>query len=171
MKGDSLQVDVPVLDNDEDPDGTVDALKLSVSDASAKVLSNRKIQVTVTGKRQLVQYSVTDQDDQTASAFIFVPPALSELAPTLRSTKPVEVKSGQTIDLPLSKYVAVAGGGEVRITEAAKVSAVNSNGAPLLKDEHTLVYTSKPGYFGDDALTFEVTDGTGPDDPKAARPP
>ncbi|VXB42191.1 Fibronectin type III domain protein [Microbacterium sp. 8M] len=168
VKGESLQVEVPVLDNDEDPDGTVDALKLSVSDASAKVLQNRKIQVTVTEKRQLVQYSVTDQDDQTASAFIFVP-ALSELAPTLRSTKPVEVKSGETIDVPLSKYVVVAGGGDVRITEAGKVSAVNSNGAPLLKDEHTLVYTSKPGYFGDDALTFEVTDGTGPDDPKGRK--
>ncbi len=168
VKGESLQVEVPVLDNDEDPDGTVDALKLSVSDPTAKVMPDRKIQVTVTDKRQLVQYSVTDQDDQTASAFIFVP-ALSELAPTLRSTKPVEVKSGETIDLPLSKYVAVAGGGEVRITEAGKVSAVNSNGAPLLKDEHTLVYTSKQGYFGDDALTFEVTDGTGPDDPKGRK--
>ena len=168
VKGESLQVEVPVLDNDEDPDGTVDALKLGVSDATAKVLPNRKIQVTVTDKRQLVQYSITDQDDQTASAFIFVP-ALSELAPALRSTKPVEVKSGETIDIPLSKYVAVAGGGEVRITEAGKVSAVNSNGSALLKDEHTLVYTSKQGYFGDDALTFEVTDGTGPDDPKGRK--
>ncbi len=168
VKGEALTVEVPVLDNDEDPDGTIDALKLSVGDPTAKVLPNRKIQVTVTDQRQLVQYSVTDQDEQTASAFIFVP-ALSELAPTLRSTKPVEVKSGETIELPLSKYVAVAGGGDVRITEAGKVSAVNGNGASLLKDEHTLVYTSKQGYFGDDALTFEVTDGTGPDDPKGRK--
>ncbi|MDR2323072.1 MAG: tandem-95 repeat protein [Microbacterium sp.] len=168
LKGKSLQVEVPVLDNDEDPDGVVDELKLTTDDPNAKVLPNRKIQVTVGEQRQLVQYTVTDRDNLTASAFIFVP-ALSELAPTLVSTKPVEVKSGETKELPLSQYVTVAGGGEVRITQADKVSAVNGNGAPLIKDEHTLVYTSKQGYFGDDAVTFEVTDGTGPDDPKGRK--
>ncbi len=45
------------------------------------------------------------------------------------------------------------------------MSAVNADGSDLVKDERTLVYTSAPGYFGQDALTFEVTDGTGPDDP------
>ena len=48
---------------------------------------------------------------------------------------------------------------------ATKVSAVHSDGASLVKDQRTLVYTSKARYFGQDALTFEVTDGTGPDDP------
>ncbi|MGN8026721.1 Ig-like domain-containing protein [Microbacterium sp. 22242] len=168
VKGSSQSVEVPVLDNDEDPDGTIDDLQLSVQDDSAKVLPNRKIQVAVTDQRQLIPYTITDQDKQAASAFIFVP-ALSELAPTLTSTKPVEVKSGQTKELPLSQYVSVAGGGQARITQADKVSAVNSNGAALIKDEHTLVYTSKQGYFGEDALTFEVTDGTGPDDPKGRK--
>ncbi|WP_345184825.1 Ig-like domain-containing protein [Microbacterium panaciterrae] len=168
VKGDSLQVEVPVLDNDEDPDGTVDDLQLSVDDPGAKVLPNRTVQVTVTDQRQLIRYTITDQDKQSASAFIFVP-ALSDLAPTLTSTKPVEVKSGETKELPLSQYVTVAGGGQVRITQADKVSAVNGNGASLIKDEHTLVYTAKQGYFGDDALTFEVTDGTGPDDPKGRK--
>ena len=71
--------------------------------------------------------------------------------------------------MPLSKYVTVAGGGEVVITEHAKVSAVNADGSDLVKDETTLVYTSAPGYFGQDALTFEVTDGTGPDDPEGRK--
>ncbi|MDQ4215245.1 Ig-like domain-containing protein [Microbacterium sp. ASV81] len=168
VKGSSLQVEVPVLKNDEDPDGTVDDLQLSVADGDAKVMPDRTIQVTVTDQRQLIQYTITDQDKLTASAFVFVP-ALSELAPTLKSTKPLEVKSGETKELPLSQYVTVAGGGQVRITEAGKVSAVNANGSSLIKDEHTLVYTSKAGYFGDDALTFEVTDGTGPDDPKGRK--
>ncbi len=92
-------------------------------------------------------------------------PALSELPPSLISTKPVEVKSGETIDLPLSQYVRAAGGKSVVITEAAKVSAVHANGANLIKDQQTLVYTSADRYFGADALTFEVTDGDGPDDP------
>ncbi|HZU92525.1 MAG TPA: Ig-like domain-containing protein, partial [Microbacterium sp.] len=164
---DSLRVDVDVLANDEDPDGTVDALDLSV-ESGGVVQEDRSIRVTVGEERQLIRYTITDQDDQAASAFIFVP-ALSELRPTPTTTKPVEVKSGETVELPLSKYVTAADGGDVVITEAAKVSAVNADGAPLIKDQSTLVYTSKAGYFGKDALTFEVTDGTGPDDPEGRK--
>jgi hypothetical protein len=110
-------------------------------------------------------YTITDSDGLTASAFIHVP-AKGSLPPTLRSTKPIEVKSGQTVEVPLADYVRAADGGRVVITEAAKVSAVHANGDGLVKDQTTLVYTSANGYFGPDALTFEVTDGTGPDDPK-----
>lgn len=46
------------------------------------------------------------------------------------------------------------------------MNAVYANGDDLVKDETTLVYTSAEGYFGQDSLTFEVTDGTGPDDPE-----
>ncbi|MEI3848696.1 MULTISPECIES: Ig-like domain-containing protein [unclassified Microbacterium] len=164
---DDLTVDVAVLDNDEDPDGVVDDLELEVEDGGV-IRSDRSIRVTVGEERQLIRYTVTDLDDQQASAFIFVP-ARDELRPTLRSTKPVEVKSGERIDLPLSEYVTVAGGGTARITEAAKVSAVNSDGSSLIKDEATLTYASKNRYFGRDALTFEVTDGTGPDDPEGRK--
>src|SRR5690606_8534825 len=45
----------------------------------------------------------------------------------------------------------------------------NSNGADMIQDERTLVYTSRDRYFGEDALTFEVTDGTGPDDPEGRK--
>ncbi|WP_223171959.1 Ig-like domain-containing protein [Microbacterium sp. NIBRBAC000506063] len=159
----TLTVAVEVLANDEDPDGTVDALTLRAGDGGT-VLPDRTIQVAVTDEPQLVRYTITDEDDQDASAFIFVP-AVADLPPTLLSTTPVEVKSGETIVLPLSEYVTVVGGGEVVITEAAKVSAVHSDGSPLIRDQRTLEYTSKEGYHGQDALTFEVTDGTGPDDP------
>src|SRR5690606_36362385 len=90
---------------------------------------------------------------------------LSELRPSLLSTKPVKVRSGETIQLPLADYVTVVGGGTVRLTEAAKVSAAHGNGDSLIKDENTLVYTSKQGYFGDDSLSFEVTDGKTVEDP------
>lgn len=163
----TLVVDVEVLKNDEDPDGTTDALTLEV-ESGGEVLDNGTIRVVVGPERQLIRYTITDQDDLAASAFIFVP-AESGLAPMLTSTKPVEVVSGETIDIPLSEHVTVAGGGTARITEAAKVSAVHSDGASLIKDEHTLVYTSSDGYFGKDAITFEVTDGTGPDDPEGRK--
>jgi len=164
---DGLTVDVDILRNDEDPDGTVEGLTVEL-DAGARLLGDGKARVTVGEERQLLRYTVTDQDGLTASAFIFVP-ALSELAPILSSTKPLEVKSGETRELPLSEYVTVAGGGDVRITEAAKVSAVHANGDELIKDEKTLVYTSQDRFFGKDALTFEVTDGASIDDPNGRR--
>ena len=163
----SLSADLDILENDEDPDGTTDRLDVKLG-AGATLLENGKVRVTVTDELQLIRYTLTDQDDLQSSAFIFVP-SVEGLRPTLTSTKPLEVVSGETKEVPLSKYVTVAGGGEVVITEHAKVSAVNADGSDLVKDETTLVYTSAPGYFGQDALTFEVTDGTGPDDPEGRK--
>ncbi|WP_309102977.1 Ig-like domain-containing protein [Microbacterium sp.] len=167
LKDGSLSADIDILENDEDPDGTTERLDLEVGEG-ATLLENGKVRVTVTDTLQLIRYTLTDQDGLAASAFIFVP-SEEGLRPTLTSTKPLEVKSGETKEVPLSKYVTVAGGGDVVITEHAKVSAVNADGADLVKDQKTLVYTSAPGYFGQDALTFEVTDGTGPDDPEGRK--
>ncbi|MEV4777058.1 Ig-like domain-containing protein [Microbacterium sp. LWH12-1.2] len=167
LKDGTLTADIDILSNDEDPDGTVDRLDLEVG-AGGTPLENGKIRVTVTDELQLIRYTLTDQDGLAASAFIFVP-SVDGLRPTLTSTKPLEVISGETKELPLSEYVTVAGGGDVVITEHAKVSAAKGDGSNLVKDERTLVYTSAPGYFGQDSLTFEVTDGTGPDDPEGRK--
>ncbi|WP_337002584.1 MULTISPECIES: Ig-like domain-containing protein [unclassified Microbacterium] len=162
-----LSADLEILKNDEDPDGTKDKLEVTV-DSGGTLLGNGKVRVTVTDELQLIRYTLTDPDGLQASAFIFVP-SRDGLRPALTSTKPVEVVSGETKKLPLSEYVTVAGGGEVTITEKAKVSANNADGSDLLIDGHTLVYTSAAGYFGPDSLTFEVTDGTGPDDPEGRK--
>ncbi|MBT2484523.1 MULTISPECIES: Ig-like domain-containing protein [unclassified Microbacterium] len=167
LKEGSLTADLDILDNDEDPDGTTERLEVQVGDGG-RLLENGKVRVTVTDELQLIRYTLTDQDDLQASAFIFVP-AEDGLRPTLTSTKPLEVVSGETAEVPLSKYVTVAGGGDVVITEHAKVNAINSDGSDLVKDERTLTYTSADKYYGQDALTFEVTDGTGPDDPEGRK--
>ena len=167
LKDGGLSADLEILKNDEDPDGTKDRLEVTV-DSGGTLLGNGKVRVTVTDELQLIRYTLTDPDGLQASAFIFVP-SRSGLRPALTSTKPVEVVSGETKKLPLSEYVTVAGGGEVTITEKAKVSANNADGSDLLIDGHTLVYTSAAGYFGPDSLTFEVTDGTGPDDPEGRK--
>ncbi|WP_314649293.1 Ig-like domain-containing protein [uncultured Microbacterium sp.] len=163
----TLRADIEILKNDEDPDGTTDRLDVTLGEG-ATALENGKVRVEVGEEMQLIRYTLTDQDGLEASAFIFVP-AESELRPILDSTKPIEVMSGETKEIPLSKYVTVAGGGTARITEHGKVSAVHANGADLVQDETTLVYTSADGYFGQDAITFEVTDGTGPDDPEGRK--
>jgi hypothetical protein len=161
-------VDLEVLANDEDPDGTVDDLELKVADADSRVLADGKVRVTLGDADRLVTYTITDRDGNEASAFIHIP-ALSSLPPTLLSGEPIEVKSGETVELPLSEHVRSADGGKVVITEAAKVTAAHNDGSSLIKDQTTLVYTSAAGYFGPDAITFEVTDGTGPDDPEGRK--
>ncbi|MCM3778156.1 Ig-like domain-containing protein [Microbacterium hydrocarbonoxydans] len=167
LKDDSLTAEVDILKNDEDPDGTTDALDVTLG-AGATQLDNGLVRVTVQEEQQLIRYTLTDRDGLEASAFIFVP-GESGLRPTVDVTKPVEVISGETKALPLSEYVTVAGGGTARITEHAKVTAVHADGSDLVKDETSLVYTSAAGYFGPDAITFEVTDGDGPDDPEGRK--
>lgn len=164
---DSAEVDVEVLVNDEDPDGTAQSLTIKAGEGGV-LQPDRTVRVTVGEKAHLVRYTVTDTDGQEASAFIFVP-ALSDMRPILTSIEPVVVKSGETKSLPLSEYVTVFGGGRAIITEASKVVAPHSNGDNLIQDETTLVYTSADGYFGKDSLTFEVTDGAKVDDPAGRR--
>lgn len=156
-------VDVAVLANDEDPDGTAQDLVVTAG-SGGKVLAGGKVRVQVTAEQQIVDYTVTDPDGQSATAFIFVP-SQAQLLPSLATTTPVSVKSGEQVVIPLADHIVAAGGKTVRITEAAKVRAVNSDGSDLVKDPFTLVYRSAPQYVGDDAITLEVTDGAGPDDP------
>lgn len=157
-------VELEVLANDEDPDGTLDDLDVTVSDPGARVRADGTVSITLGDEDRLITYTITDPDGNAASAFIHVP-ALSSLPPSLISTDPVEVASGETVEIALADHVRAVGGAKVVVTEAAKVTAAHSDGASLVKDQTTLVYTSAQGYFGPDAITFEVTDGTGPDDP------
>ncbi|MDT0156115.1 Ig-like domain-containing protein [Microbacterium sp. ARD32] len=164
---DTATVDVDVLANDEDPDGTTQALSLDVG-AGGTLRPDETVRVTVGEKAHIVRYTITDRDEKQASAFIFVP-ALADMRPILTSVEPVVVKSGETKVLPLADYVTVFGGGRAIITETAKAKAPHSNGDNLVKDENTLVYTPADGYFGKDSLTFEVTDGDRVDDPKGRK--
>ncbi|MGO2932478.1 Ig-like domain-containing protein [Microbacterium sp.] len=162
-----LTTNVDILGNDEDPDGTTDGLDVEV-DEGGTLLEDGTVRVTVGEEMQLIRYTLTDRDDLSTSAFIFVP-AIKDLRPALTSTTPVEVVSGETKELPLDEYVTVAGGGSVTITEHATVSAAHADGSNLVKDGSTLVYTSAPGYYGEDGIAFEVTDGAGPDDPEGRK--
>ncbi|GAA2227392.1 Ig-like domain-containing protein [Herbiconiux moechotypicola] len=158
-------VDIDVRENDDDPDGTIDELVVSTADATATVQPNQNLRIELLPTEQIVSYTVTDQDGLTASAFVTVP-GMDTLPPVLRpGIEPIVVNDGETIDLELGDYVLVAEGKSVRITEAEKVRASNSNGDNLVAGETTLRYTPKARYDGPDAISFEVTDGTGPDDP------
>ncbi|MFB2586551.1 Ig-like domain-containing protein, partial [Herbiconiux liukaitaii] len=162
-------VDIDVRANDDDPDGIIDELTVSVPvtapNATASAIGDGLVRIELLPVSQIITYTVTDQDAQSASAFVYVP-GIDEMGPVLRpGIEPIVVNDGETASIELEDYVLVAAGKTARITEAATVRASMANGDDLLVDENSMVYTPKARYDGPDALSFEVTDGTGPDDP------
>ncbi|MTE23978.1 Ig-like domain-containing protein [Microbacterium sp. ZXX196] len=161
--------DVDLFANDEDPDGTTDALTVEV--AGVEPLPEEGpgfVRVAVEDRRQTIPYTVTDPDGQTASAFLIVP-AKDDLRPVLAEGAAITAPSNELIEIPLSEYVTVAEGLDVRITNSDAVSVNHGDGTNLVKDETTLQYRSEYRYQGSDDITFEVTDGDGPDDPNGRK--
>src|SRR5690606_8928210 len=99
-------VDVPVRDNDDDPDGFVDELEVSLPETVgtddegrplASVSPDGSVKVTLTEEPQVIPYTVTDQDGLSASAFVLVP-GIGNLPPGLGEGGPeLTVLSGEEL--------------------------------------------------------------------------
>ncbi|MGO1582308.1 MAG: Ig-like domain-containing protein [Actinomycetaceae bacterium] len=153
-------VTVPVLANDSDPDGTADALTVDLVDPpeGASVAGNN-IQVPVLPTRQVLTYRVTDPDGQEGYAFVDVPGS-EDTGPVLRTNvDPIEVHSGERLEIDLDDYVVAPSGRPIRLTDETQVSATSSDGSSPVVDATTLQFTSAPDYYGPASITFEVTDG------------
>ncbi|WP_402845311.1 Ig-like domain-containing protein [Microbacterium sp. GXS0129] len=163
---DDRVVSVDVRANDSDPDGTTDALTVSLPEpTTAELGAGQSIRVTVETQRQLIPYTVTDADGLQDSAFLFVP-ALGDLRPELSPTAgAVTVRSGELVTVELADHVRTQGDLPVMIADRDQVSALHDDGSGLIVDDRTLQYRSRVDYSGSDALTVLVTDGTTADDP------
>lgn len=152
---------VAVLENDYDPDGSVEALELAVpdEDSTARVAPDgRELEVELTPERQVVTYQITDEDDHSSYAFVEVP-GLEDTGPVLRPDAPaIEVKTGESVQIPLNEYVVSMSGDPVQLTDTSLVRATNSDGSDPVVDTETVQFTSEPGFVGPATVTFEVTD-------------
>lgn len=160
-------VTVDVLANDYDPDGSRKELEVSTPDAGVTVTGDKKLTITVTDQRQVVLYAIKDPDGNVGKAAVIVPAAGSDV-PTLNLTRvPATIEAGQLLTLPLSEYVVVRPGRSPLLTFEAKAkSGIGADPAtPPIKDAKTLQYKSVPDFTGMTSVTFEVTDGSSPDDP------
>lgn len=168
-------VDVAVLDNDADPDGTAESLKVKVESApgkpatSATVTSNGVVRVVLEADEQMIPYTITDEDGLVATAVIWVP-GLDKQYPVLSKNDVIRVTAGQTATMKLEDYVQVRDGRKPRLTEAAKISLLGaSNENVIVGDGAGISYAADLRFYGPGSITFEVTDGTGPDDPEGLK--
>ncbi|HEX7834095.1 MAG TPA: Ig-like domain-containing protein, partial [Pseudolysinimonas sp.] len=163
-------VDVRVLDNVFFPDGASSELGVALVQgysSSARVLPNKRIQVTIGNKSQIIPFSVSHPDDDNIRSYAFIwVPGYDDALPQLDRTAPkLEVNSEDTLRIDLNDYVVALGGNQVRLADTTTVRATHANGADLVLDEFTLEYTSADQYFGPASITFEVTDGNSATDP------
>ncbi|EMY33221.1 fibronectin type III domain-containing protein [Arthrobacter crystallopoietes BAB-32] len=163
-------VDVPVLDNDEDPDGVAEELDVLVNGdyPTASATAAGQVRVELTESVQLIPYTVRDAEGLQATAVIWVP-ALGEQYPLLADTSPVDVVAGEEVTIDLGDRVEVRDGRSPRITEVDKVRAIGTADREWVVDENTLRYAAAEDYAGRGSITFEVTDGSGPDDPEGLK--
>jgi hypothetical protein len=158
-------VDVDVLKNDSDPDGPNTALTVSIpaqDGAVATVLPNRKVHVLVGAQPRTVVYRVTDADNKTAEATVYVP-GQGNQPPQPKLTPPsVTTDQGKPVTIDIAKYAFDPEGAVLRLTDPSKVVA--SSGTATIVDFHTITFTPAPKYNGGASVTFEVTDGKSVDD-------
>jgi hypothetical protein len=164
-------VEANVLANVFFADGPVSSLKLAVLPGytqDASVTSGHRIRVDVTEKSQIIPFSVANPDDLSIVSYGFLwVPGRGDALPQLKSGAPkLTVPSESTLTIHLNDYVVAALGKKVQLTDASTVHATHANGDDLVQNGQTLVYTSAARYFGPASISFEVTDGDSPTDPK-----
>ena len=167
---DGTSADVDVLANDEDPDGTTDA---STSPSATDGACHRR-RHGARHPRPTSAQLITLHDHRPGRAdgirlHLRARSQRSASDPDLdRAHRGAERRDDRA---PARRSTSASrAAARVVITEAAKVAAPShADGADLVKDADDARYTSAAGYFGQDAITFEVTDGTGPDDPEGRK--
>jgi hypothetical protein len=164
---DTDTVDVNVLDNVFFAEGPTSKLWLSVLPSRAPVATvvGDRVRVTVQSQRQVIPFAVAHPDDPNirSTGLIWVP-GTDDALPQVRTDAPkLTVESGSALTIPLEQQVVAVGGRQVVISDPNSVRATHSDGSALVADQRTLVFRSADKYYGPASISFEVSDGDGPD--------
>ncbi|MGX5681286.1 Ig-like domain-containing protein [Schumannella luteola] len=162
---------VDVLANVFFADGDPRSLGLSIYPGygdAAQVTSNKRVEVTISDRSQIIPFKVTHPEDPGVFSYAFIRvPGFDDALPQLDRRAPaLRVTSEDDLVIDLNDYVIAVGGKRVQLTDSSTVQATHANGDDLVVDSDTLVFTSAEKYFGPASISFEVTDGTSPTDPE-----
>lgn len=153
-------VTVDVLKNDEDPDGdtaSVDFKNLY----GASVTDKRELRIPVKPERQVIVYTIVDDDDDTGTAVIDVPGSDSEAAqaPVLRddATLPIHVLAGTSKKIDLASYVAVRTGRTPVLAFSENLGTGPGGSAKPAKD--SITFAAEPDFYGWTNVTATIADG------------
>ncbi len=163
-------VEVPVLDNDLDPDGATQDLVVEVE--APAVAKGATVTVPVAAERQILLYAVRDPDGKTARAAIVVP-GRDQIPPVLNPAQvPARVKAGGELRVTLGDFVLTRPGHDAILTTVDSVVA-GRGGSPdaphrgaTVIDDRTIVFAPDADFHGTTSLSFEVTDGESVEDPR-----
>lgn len=164
-------VDVDVLANDSDPDGSTNDLEVEIDGTYEGVElrgEDGTVRIVPQEEQQRIRYIITDVDGLESAGYIWVPGTAKQAPVWVGDPLKVQAGSEGTIDLADPNNVRVRPGAEaVQITDPDLVTAPHSDGSQMVKNESTLVYRPAEGFSGKDTITVEVTDGA-VGDPSAA---
>jgi hypothetical protein len=155
-------IEIDVLANDYDPDGSTNDLEVEL-DGTYEGVEKREdgtLRIVPQEEQQRIRYIITDQDEQSSAGYVWVP-GTAKQAPVWVG-EPIEVQAGAeaSIDLADPSNVRVRPGAEaVQITDPSLVTANHADGGELVESETTLVYRPAADFSGKDTISVEVTDG------------
>ena len=162
LPSDGSAVVVNVLDNDEDPDGSVDELTVSTSDAGVTV-SGSTLLIPVSDATRLVVYTIKDRDDLTNSAVVRVP-GRDSTAPFLSSANlPIEMDAGTSRTINLSDYVITRAGRTPRLVEGSTPVGQDGLDSVVADSDTQLTLTANAAFGGNSAFLIQVADGDSSD--------
>lgn len=155
-------IDVDVLANDSDPDGSVADLTVTLegSPEGVEVVEGGVVRITPQDEQQRYRYQIEDVDQRTSNGYIWVP-GKAKQAPVWVG-EPIQVQAGTEamIDLSDPQNIRVRPGAQpAKVTDPDLVTAAHTDGTQLVEDESTLRYRAAEGYSGPDTISVEVTDG------------
>ncbi|HVT64504.1 MAG TPA: Ig-like domain-containing protein [Mycobacteriales bacterium] len=160
LKPGQRTVQVAVLANDGDPDGSVGELKVTALGAGSRVVGQR-LEVTLAAQPQQVPYEITDADGLHSIAAVFVP-AFAPDGPYLVPGAQVHLASGGSTTVKLAQVVVDPDHRVVRLAPLDEISVAPTTPAALstnTRSARSLTIQSIGHYVGPAAVTFVVYDG------------
>lgn len=159
---DGSAVRVKVLENDEDPDGSIDELTVT-SGESGVTVDGSDLLIPVTDTLRLVVYTITDRDGLTNSAVVTVP-GRDSTAPLLNAAAlPIEMDAGTSRTINLSDYVVTRSGRSPRLVDGTSPVPQAGLDSVVADSSTQLTLTATATFGGNSAFLIQVADGAADD--------